>query len=112
MNTSLPQASPPASFRLRQLILRHRWTELQTGAMRGLTEYPQSPRQLDTIRARLQVLLGEQDMPVTQRVARLLAERVPSATLHVLPDVGHLCLLEAPQPAAALIQAHLTSLPV
>jgi 3-oxoadipate enol-lactonase len=101
------QTRPVLRFRLRQTILRHRWTELATGAMAGLTRHPQTTEQLAALRTQLCVLVGDQDMPLTREVSIRLADTAPGAERVVLPGVGHLCLLEDPARAAPLIHQHL-----
>ena len=101
------QTRPVLRFRLRQTILRHRWTELATGAMEGLTRHPQTTEQLAALSAQLCVLVGDQDMPLTREVSIRLADTAPGAERVVLPGVGHLCLLEDPARAAPLIHQHL-----
>jgi 3-oxoadipate enol-lactonase len=103
------ETHPLLRFTLRRLILRHRWTELGDGAMRLLTDHPQTDREIAGIRARLQVVVGGQDMPVTRAVAERLRMTVPGARLDVMTGAGHLCLLEEPATAAALIQGQLAA---
>lgn len=98
---------PVLRFALRQVILRHRWTELGTGSIGTMARYAHSPADLARVRARLQVLVGDQDMPVTQAVSAQLATTVPDVRLDVLAGAGHLCLLEEPKTAARLIRDHL-----
>jgi 3-oxoadipate enol-lactonase len=101
------ETRPVLRFKLRQLILRHRWTELGDGTMRTLTDCPQNAVQLARLQARLHVLVGDQDMPVTRAVARQLRDTVPRAHLSEMPGTGHLCLLEDPAAAADLIRQRL-----
>jgi 3-oxoadipate enol-lactonase len=98
---------PMLRFRLRRVILRHRWTELGTGAMRTLTEEPQDDAQLARLAARLCVIVGGLDMPVTRAVSQYLVATVAGAGLTVLDDLGHLCLLEDPARAAPVVAGFL-----
>jgi pimeloyl-ACP methyl ester carboxylesterase len=41
--------------------------------------------------------VGERDVPDFQRVSKTIAERSPQARLAVLPGVGHMSNMEAPQ---------------
>jgi len=100
---------PVLRFALRQVILRHRWTELATGSIAAMARHVQRVEDLDRTPARMQVLVGDQDMPVTRAVAARLANR--GARLDVLPGAGHLCLLEVPEVAAAVLREHLGQLP-
>ena len=101
---------PVLRFALRQVIMRHRWTELGDGSIATMASYVQRPDDLARVRARLQVLVGDQEMPVTRQVSALMARTAPDARLDVLPGAGHLCLLEAPESAAPLIAEHLRQL--
>jgi 3-oxoadipate enol-lactonase len=53
-------------------------------------------RRLDSIAAPTLVVHGEVDRMVPVRNAELMAERIPDARLHVLPDVGHFYPTEEP----------------
>jgi poly(3-hydroxyoctanoate) depolymerase len=55
------------------------------------------------------VLAGDDDPSVPMRNARLLAARLPDATLHVIPGGGHLFLLDQPDDAVPVIQRFLVS---
>jgi 3-oxoadipate enol-lactonase len=53
------------------------------------------------------VVTGEHDVAATPRMARLMAERLPNAQVHVLPGLRHSLLLEAPDQVGALLDAFL-----
>jgi pimeloyl-ACP methyl ester carboxylesterase len=55
------------------------------------------------------VLAGDDDPSVPVRNARLLAARLPDATLHVIPGGGHLFLLDQPDDAVPVIERFLVS---
>jgi poly(3-hydroxyalkanoate) depolymerase len=55
------------------------------------------------------VLAGDDDPSVPAANARLLAARLPNATLHVIPGAGHLFLLDQPEDAVPVIQRFLVS---
>jgi cystathionine beta-lyase/cystathionine gamma-synthase/pimeloyl-ACP methyl ester carboxylesterase len=65
-------------------------------ALRGRAERPDYVAMLGDLRVPALVLVGSDDefTPVTD--ARLLADAIPSATLTVIPDAGHLPNLEQP----------------
>lgn len=52
---------------------------------------------LPAITAPTRVLVGEHDYATPPAMAELLAERIPNATLRVLPNVRHLSLIEQPE---------------
>jgi pimeloyl-ACP methyl ester carboxylesterase len=53
------------------------------------------------------VVGGDQDPSVPLRNARLLAARIPRASLHVVKGGGHLFLLDEPENVAPVIAAFL-----
>jgi pimeloyl-ACP methyl ester carboxylesterase len=100
------QRQPALWADLVAVIARHRWTELEDGSMRALTDHFQRPTELPRIRARTLVLTGEDEMPVFRFCAQILVRALPACEGATLPGVGHLCLLEAPGEAARLIASH------
>lgn len=53
------------------------------------------------------IFVGTADRLTPRRLAERLAHELPEAQLHVVPDTGHMVLLEAPEPIAEAIAAHL-----
>ncbi|MHB8340448.1 MAG: alpha/beta fold hydrolase [Mycobacteriales bacterium] len=100
-------AHPALRERLREVIGRHTWSELRTGAMAGVARHPQPDADLAAVTAATLVLVGEQDMPGVRRCARHLADVLPRARVHDVAGAGHLCLLEVPSVVALPLQAHL-----
>ncbi|MBI4770293.1 MAG: alpha/beta hydrolase [Chloroflexi bacterium] len=49
------------------------------------------------------VLCGAADKMVPERASRFLAEQIAGATLKLIPDVGHMLMLEQPQVVAEAI---------
>lgn len=109
--------SPPDIFRgvakhpatraaLRDVILRHRFAELDTGAMRTLTDHVHTNADLRRITAATLVLVGDEDMPTFVANAHRLRDVVPAEVITV-PNAGHLPLLERPAVVAPAIDAHL-----
>jgi pimeloyl-ACP methyl ester carboxylesterase len=90
-----------------QLVGEHRWLELDRGAMRQLTSHPQRESDLRRIQAATLILLGDNEMAAFRRCGEIIHRAIPDATRHYLPNVGHLCMLEVPGEASALIEAHL-----
>lgn len=64
---------------------------------------------LGEVRAPILVVVGDGDAPFLDG-ARLLAERVPGAELHVLEGVGHFPNLEAPERLAGLLDAFFSAI--
>jgi len=50
------------------------------------------------------VVVGRDDVLTPVRHSRELAEAIPSATLHVEPDTGHMLMMERPHVVAAPIR--------
>ena len=71
----------------------------QLYAVTGWTSLPW----LHRITAPTLVLSGANDPVVPPVNARILAARIPNATVHVVPDTGHLLLMERAPQCAALI---------
>ena len=53
------------------------------------------------------VLVGELDLPDFRAIAQRLAAEIPHAALHILPGVGHMANMEAPDAVNELLLAHL-----
>lgn len=102
------EAHPLLRERLREVIERHPWSELRSGAMAGLARHPQRDADLAAVAAATLLLVGEHDMPGVRGCATHLAEVLPRASLQVLAGAGHLCLLEVPALAAPAVQAQLS----
>ena len=93
--------------RVAAIVDRHSWRELAVGGLFRLTSHLQKQADLARIESRVLLLVGEQEMPAFRRSAELIRRAVPSAQRVYLPDAGHLCMLQAPERAAASIDAHL-----
>ncbi|HZH13072.1 MAG TPA: alpha/beta hydrolase [Archangium sp.] len=115
---TLWMTSPPYLFKgaerrpglwhgLSELVERHRWEELGSGAMQSLTARPQRESGLRRIQSATLVLLGEEELPAYRRCAEILRRSVGRCERRYLPGVGHLCMLEAPELARGPIDAHL-----
>ncbi|MEV8566885.1 alpha/beta hydrolase [Streptomyces sp. NPDC051322] len=98
---------PELRARLRSVIARHSWAELDNGAMQTLTAQSHTPSDLARIKARTLVFVGDEDMPVFTANARLLRDTVPDCRLRTVTGTGHLPLLERPEAVAADLAAQL-----
>jgi pimeloyl-ACP methyl ester carboxylesterase len=98
---------PHLRERLFDVISRHSWREFADGSMLLLTSPTQGEGQLRKIQAATLVLIGEEELPAFRSCARMIRETIPSCEGVQIQSAGHLCLLEAPNEAAALIDAHL-----
>jgi pimeloyl-ACP methyl ester carboxylesterase len=93
--------------RVAAIVDRHTWRELSDGSMFRLTNYVQRYEDLGCIASALLLLVGEQDMLAFRRSAEIIRRAVPSTTRIYLPNVGHLCMLQAPELAAVHVEHHL-----
>jgi pimeloyl-ACP methyl ester carboxylesterase len=109
--------SPPDIFRgtekhpetraaLREVIVRHSFAELDTGAMRSLTDHVHVDTDLRRISAAMLAVVGDEDMPAFVDNAERL-RNVVTADVITVPGAGHLPLLERPDAVAVAIDAHL-----
>ncbi|NNG37452.1 alpha/beta fold hydrolase [Nakamurella aerolata] len=96
---------PEAAERVRQVLTRHRWDELVSGAMGRLTGSVQTPEMLGGIRTPLQVIVGTEDLDSMLVNAATLQAAVGTATVHRLDGVGHLPPIEVPTTVAPLLGA-------
>jgi pimeloyl-ACP methyl ester carboxylesterase len=98
---------PALRARIRAVVARHSWAELDNGAMAALSSQVHSPGDLARIRAQTLALTGSADMPVFHANAALLAGAVPRCRTGVVPDSGHLPFLERPEEVAGPLAAQL-----
>lgn len=115
--TEMWMREPPATFahadaalraRLAGVIDRHRWSELEEPAsgLGALAREPQDLTRLTRTATRLLCVVGEHELPAFRRTAGLLRILRPDAAFAHLPGAGHLCVLHAPEAAAAHLAAH------
>jgi 3-oxoadipate enol-lactonase len=97
---------PSVAARLRQIVGEYGgWQWLHEGSQQEL----QSPavERLDSIAVPTLVLVGERDVEDFRLLAELLASNIPGAGLHVVPGVGHMANMEAPDDVNRLLLAFL-----
>jgi pimeloyl-ACP methyl ester carboxylesterase len=104
------EAHPRLRARLRTVISRHSWAELDTGAMAALSMHRHTPDDLSRIRARTLAIVGDADMPAFIANAETLRRAVPEVRVLTVADSGHLPLLERPDAVAAAVAAQLADL--
>jgi pimeloyl-ACP methyl ester carboxylesterase len=100
-------AHPRLIAELREVVGRHRWTELGDDSVMRLGQADHRASRLAAIRARTLVLVGEEDMPSFARIAQLIRRAIDGSRVARVPGAGHLCVLERPQACGALIAAQL-----
>lgn len=93
---------------LSAIVARHSWDELSDPAKASqLKDPPQPYESLEAIKTPLMVLIGEDEMPAFRECADIIEQRVARCRREELTDTDHLCMLQSPEPSAALIDAHL-----
>ena len=68
------------------------------------------PPQLDRVSKPTLVIVGERDRTTTPRAARVLHDGIRGSELVVIPDVGHMSYVEAPEPYIAAVRNFLLRL--
>ena len=106
------EAHPGLRSRIRAVVARHSWAELDNGAMAALSAHTHPPEDLSRITADTLALTGADDMPVFHSNAAVLAAELPRCRTEVVPDAGHLPFLERPLAVAPVLAAHLAGGPV
>jgi pimeloyl-ACP methyl ester carboxylesterase len=99
------RAHPQLWEQLRELVDRHRWSEL-AGAMQSLTSSVQTAEDLQRIEADVLVVIGQHDMPAFRATAALVHRLLRRVTVVEVAAAGHLCLLEEPVGCAAQLDEH------
>ncbi|CAM5359139.1 putative 2-succinyl-6-hydroxy-2,4-cyclohexadiene-1-carboxylate synthase [Streptomyces spiroverticillatus] len=98
---------PELRARIRTVVSRHSWAELDNGAMAAISAHVHAPADLARITADTLALTGSADMPVFHANAAMLAGAVPRCATGVVPDSGHLPFLERPEAVAGRLAAQL-----
>ena len=94
--------NPDVAPRLVQIIADYSgWHWVHDNPLRALD--PPAVQRLDTIRVPTRIILGERDFPDCQVVAETLHQRIPKARKVVIPHVGHMSNMEAPERFNALV---------
>jgi pimeloyl-ACP methyl ester carboxylesterase len=99
----------PLWKRLCEIVDRHSWAELSDSSMENLASHVQHENELQKIEAASLVLVGENEMSAFKRCAELIRRSIPNCKRVYIPDVGHLCLLEAPRRVHSILRNHLAS---
>lgn len=99
--------NPPLWEKLCDIVGRHTWAELRDSHMRVLGTHAQREEELRRIGAASLVLVGDNEMHAFKRCAELIRRAIPNCRRVYLPDAWHLCMLEEPERASAIIESHL-----
>lgn len=101
------EAHPELRKRLREVIVRHRWEELATGALGSVAAAVHTDDDLRRITAATLVFCGDEDMPTFIANAARLGRVLPDCRVAPVRAAGHLCLLERPAEVTAALAAQL-----
>jgi pimeloyl-ACP methyl ester carboxylesterase len=74
---------------------------------RGIFSRESMYDQIDKIQTPTLVIVGEKDIVTPVDRAGRIAEKIPGATLEVIPDAGHLCTVEEPAAVNSVIERFL-----
>ena len=100
---------PDLASRLREIVDRHRWEELETLGTRALTEPRQEATAIGRVAASTLVLIGDDELPAHRACAAIIAEALRDCEIALIRDAGHLAMLEEPEAAASVIGPHLAA---
>ena len=78
-------------------------TETFVRHLRAIMSRPDSRPLLAAIRCPTLVLVGDGDELLPPELTREIAAGIPGARLVIVPDCGHLCTLEKPEPVNAAL---------
>ncbi len=91
---ALEQAT--VASRLRQMVAAYSgWHWINDDTHRPVR--PPDSRRLDQIQAPTLIVVGERDLPDFHTIANTLQQSIPNAQKVILPGVGHMANMEAPQ---------------
>lgn len=99
-----PATSPELTDRVRAMIAAAQ-PQAVAWAQRAMALRPDSLPTLAALRVPVAVVVGEYDALTPLAEARLMAEAIPDAELTVIPGVGHLSSLEAPESFTAVVRS-------
>jgi pimeloyl-ACP methyl ester carboxylesterase len=103
-----PRASLAAKARLRSMIEGTR-VETIVAALEGMKHRPNRTHVLKGLSMPAVVIVGDEDRLTPVPDAEAIADALPKARLVVIPGVGHLAPIEAPEAVNAAIAEHLAA---
>ena len=103
---SLPAGSPIID-QVRQLIL-HTPSAGIIGSLKGMAARPDSSAQLANLKIPVLLLAGDKDQIIPPEKAKAIAASIPTATLTIVENAGHMPMLEQPDATTAAIRSFLS----
>lgn len=104
--SSATHARSPAVVDAARAMMLQSSSEAMVHGLLAIATRTDTTASLSQIEVPTCVIAGEQDAIVKPQVMRELSERIPGAAYHLLPDVGHLSNLEAPEAFNRLLLEH------
>lgn len=80
-------------------------------ALRAMADREDSIPTLSTIRVPTLIVVGEEDVITPPDVAKFMHEHIQGSELHIIPRVGHMAPVEAPEAFTRLLRAFVDGLP-
>ncbi len=101
--------NPATAVRLKQMIMDYSgWHWVNRDRHRRID--PPDIQRLDQITVPTRIIIGERDLPDFHAIAGILQQRIPDAHTVVIPQVGHMANMEAPNRVNQQIQHFLLAL--
>jgi 3-oxoadipate enol-lactonase len=100
---------PAVATRLQQIVNEYSgWHFVNANPERGLE--PPAAQRLGELRMPVLAIVGEHDLPDFRRVTELVCQQLPQAHKLVVPGVGHMANMEAPEQVTEVVRAFLTEM--
>lgn len=101
---------PAVAARLAQIIHDYSgWHFVNHNPEQGIE--PPAAQRLSELRMPVLAMAGEQDIPDFLQITELICQQLPQARRVILPGVGHMVNMEAPEATTAALLAFLSDLP-
>ncbi len=110
IQSSFSPKTSPEFIELARLRMSETRPSVLLGDFQACNEFDETTR-LSQIYQPVLVLIGEDDKMTPPRYAQFLADKLPHAELRLVPDAGHMLMLERPQEVAQLLREFLVSIP-
>lgn len=103
------QRQPSVAARLAQIVDEYSgWHFVNTNPERGLE--PPAAQRLSELGMPVLAIVGEHDIPDFRQITELVCQQVPQARKIVVPGVGHMANMEAPEQVTQAVLAFLAEL--
>jgi 3-oxoadipate enol-lactonase len=101
-------AGAPVIEQVRQIILNTPSAGI-IGSLQGTAVRPDSSEMLSKISAPLLILTGDKDQIIPLEMAKAMAATIPTTTLIVIENAGHMPMLEQPQATTTALRDFLSA---